>query len=281
MSTEPRRVAMINSDGKSAPTVADPPGVETTLHDLRLRLLARTPYEHLVTELGTLDAVERAVAAGCDAVYVDTFGDYAVDRARAATSVPVVGAGEESIKFAATLYAGFSVVTVWPRSMGYLYADRLRSTPGGERCRGVHHLSGDDELDRVGRPDGVKSRMRRQEADVLTALADLCRRAVAADGSDAVLLGCTCMAPAADAVAAQVDVPVLEPSAIGLTAAHAAALSGTHTPPSTGVARHTGLATGLVDACLAAGGASSPGTDDCEVCIVHPVPTDHQQKGTT
>ena len=75
-------VAMINSDGKSAPVLPDRPGVTTELHDLRVRSFARTPYDRLFTELGTLDAAERALASGCDAVYVDSFADYAVDAIR-------------------------------------------------------------------------------------------------------------------------------------------------------------------------------------------------------
>jgi allantoin racemase len=263
-----RRVAMVNSDGKSVPVATDPPGVETTLHDLRFRVLARTPYEHLFTELGTLDVAEAAIGQGCDVIYVDTFGDYAVDRIRELTAVPVIGAGEESIRHAASAHASFSIVTVWPRSMRYLYDERLAATPGGRRCRGVHHLSDDDELARVGRSDGVKARMRRHEGDIVDDLLALCRLALREDGSDAVLLGCTCMSPVADAIRARLDVPVLDPSAIGLSVAHAAALAGDAAGTGANTVRHPGLATGLVDAYLASQDADAVWVDDCEVCAI-------------
>lgn len=262
-----RRIAMINSDGKTAPVAPDPARVETTLHELRFRVLARTPYEHLFTELGTLDAAERALAGGCDVVYVDTFGDYAVERIRTLTSVPVLGAGEESIRRAAADHATFSIVTVWPESMRYLYDQRLTATPGGRQCRGVHHLSDDDELERVGRHDGVKARMGRDEGGIVDDLTALCRRALDEDGSEAVLLGCTCMSPVVDALRDRLGVPVLDPSAIGLAAAHAAAAS---TPPSTGASaiRHAGLAAAVVQAYLNAEQSPSVWVDDCGVCAI-------------
>jgi len=259
---------MINSDGKTAPVAPDPAGVETTLHELRFRVLARTPYEHLFTELGTLDVAERAIDDGCDVVYVDTFGDYAVERIRALTSVPVLGAGEESIRHAARAHESFSIVTVWPESMRYLYDLRLTATPGGRQCRGVHHLSDDDELERIGRRDGVKARMGRHEGDIVDDLAALCRRALDEDRSEAVLLGCTCMSPVADALRDRLDVPVLDPSAIGLAAAHAAALESTPASTGTSAVRHAGLAGAVVQGYLNAEQAESVWVDDCGVCAI-------------
>jgi allantoin racemase len=268
MNQPARTIAMVNSDGKSAPVAADPPGVTTRLYDLRFRVLARTPYEHLFTELGTLDVAERALADGCDVVYVDTFGDYAVERIRALTSSPVIGAGEASIRHAAAEHASYSIVTVWPVSMGYLYDERLRSTPGGRSCRGLHHLSEDDELERVGRSDGVKARMGRHEDEVVEALAALCRHAVTEDRSEAVLLGCTCMSPVASALRERLDVPVLDPSAIGLAAAHEAALDPAPRSARPSAVRHTGLAGAAVQAYLVAEQAESVWIDDCGVCAI-------------
>jgi Asp/Glu/hydantoin racemase len=269
MSDALRRIAMINSDGKTAPVLPDPPGVATTLHDLRFRVLARTPYEHLFTELGTLDVAEQALRDGCDVVYVDTFGDYAVERIRALTTVPVLGAGEESIRQAAAAHPAFSIVTVWPESMRFLYDLRLTATPGGRHCRGVHHLSEDDELERIGRSDGVKARMGRHDGDIVEDLAALCRRALDEDGSEAVLLGCTCMSPVADAVEDRLGTPVLDPSAIGLAAAHAAALAAVPTQTESIAVRHTGLAGVVVEAYLTAQQAESVWIDDCEVCVIN------------
>ncbi len=280
MATRSARLGLVNSDGKHSPPLADPDGVTTVLHDLRFRVLARSPYEHLMTELGTLDAAERALAEGCDALYVDTFGDYAVGRIRALAAVPVVGAGEEGIRAAAAL-GEFSVVTVWPESMRYLYDERLAATPGGERCRGVHHLSGDDELDRVGRGDGVKARMLRGEGDVVDDLVALSRAAMDRDGTDVVLLGCTCMAPVAETLGERLGVAVLDPSRIGLAVAHEAArahaagrAAGPGAPMVSPV-RHAGLAVALVSAYLDQQEAAAVQLDDCEICGITAVAERH------
>lgn len=266
---ERRRLAMINSDGKVQPPLSDPSGVVTRTYDLRFRILARTPYDHLFTELGTVDAAEAALRDGCDALYIDTFGDYGLARIRASTSIPVVGAGEASIAAAARALPTYSVVTVWPRSMAYLYDERLATCPGGDHCRGVHYLSDDDELDRVGRPDGVKARMIRHEGDLIERLTELCRDAVARDRSDGILLGCTCMSPVAAALGDRCSFPVLDPSRIGLDAAFAAVLSG---PPEgrAAASKRSGLASDVVAAYLGLGREATveAAADECEVCAV-------------
>lgn len=265
-----RRLAMVNSDAKSQPPLPDPEGICTRLYDLRYRTLARTPYDHLFTELATLDAVEAAVADGCDALYLDTFGDYGIERARSSVAVPVIGAGEASIAAAAASTDRFSIVTVWPRSMAYLYEERLATCPGGDRCVDVHHVTDEEELERVGTAVGVKARMLRREDALVAQLVDRCRRAVDQDRSDAVLLGCTCMTPVTDRLAAELEVPVLDPSRIGLGAAFQQLTSGSPPPPPPAAPRRTGLATAFIDAYLAAKGIEQEATDECDVCLVTP-----------
>ena len=261
------RLAIINSDGKSRPPLPDPDGLVSTLLDLRFRVMARTPYDHLFTELGTLDAAEGAIAQGCDGIYVDTFGDYALERIRAITDVPVVGAGEATIRAAARL-GRFSVVTVWPRSMRWLYDERLATVDGGGSCVGVHHWGDEDELARVGTGEGVKARMIRGEGAVVDDLVSLCRDALARDGSDAIALGCTCMSPVAPAVAERLEVPVLDPARVGLAEAHARVLGGERSAGDRFPVGRPGLAAVVVDACLAVDGLEP--RDECEVCVVAP-----------
>ena len=268
MTDTTRTIAMINSDGKSAPVAADPPGVTTRLYDLRFRVLARTPYEHLFTELGTLDAAERGLADGCDVIYVDTFGDYAVERIRALTWRPVIGAGAASIQHAAAEHASYSIVTVWPASMSYLYDERLSSTPGGRSCRGLHHLSEDDELERVGRSDGVKARMGRREDQVVESLTALCRSALDRDRSEAVLLGCTCMSPVAPAVGVGGGFAGVYLGGWGGAAPLGGAVDSAPPRSRPSGVRHAGLASAAVEAYLVAQQAESVWIDDCGVCAI-------------
>jgi allantoin racemase len=267
MGDELRRLAMINSDGKAHPPLPDPDGVLTTTYDLRFRVMARTPYDHLFTELGTVDAAEAALADRSQALYIDTFGDYGADRIRAMTDVPVVGAGEASIAAAGVQLRSFSIVTVWPRSMEYLYDERLRTCTGGDRCAGVHFLSGEDELERVGRSEGVKARMIRQEGGIVDGLAALCGAAVARDGSEGVLLGCTCMSPVAVELAERCAFPVLDPSRLGLEAAFQALAGAAEPRPAHRTARH-GLATEIVSAYVGHSDNGSALLDDCDVCAI-------------
>lgn len=259
------RLAIINSDGKSRPPLPDPDGLVSRLHDLRFRVLARTPYDHLFTELGTLDTAEGALAEGCDGIYVDTFGDYAVERIRAITDVPVVGAGAATIRAAAEL-GDFSIVTVWPRSMRWLYDERLAAVPGGVACAGVHHLADEDELGRVGTGQGVKARMTRAEGAVVDDVVALCRTALARDKTRVVALGCTCMSPIASAVAERLDVPVLDPARVGLAAAHDQVLGRLRSTAERFPVGRPGLAGAVVEAHLAADGTAA--LDECEVCVV-------------
>ena len=262
---ELRRLAMLNSDGKRRPPLPDPAGCQTTLVDLRTRVLARTPYDRLLTELVTLDAAEKAIEDGYDALLIDSFGDYAIDAIRAATDVPVVGAGEASLA-AAARYGRFTIVTVWPESMRFIYDERLRTCPGGESCVRVLYFSPESELDLVGSPQGIRARMRRHEQAVVEELGEACRKAAVADGAAAVLLGCTCMSPVAADLQNWCDVPVLDPSALGQQAAFDAVMNGKRDYDRPRSAR-TGHARLLVDLWLRHDAAAAE-PEACDVCVV-------------
>lgn len=261
------RLVMVNSDNKDAPALPAAEGVDVVLQDLRVRAFARTPYDHLVVEIGHVDAAERALQEGCDALFIDTFADYAIERIRTVADVPVIGAGEAGIAEAAQSGRRFSIVTVWPTSMGWLYDERLHHCAGGQRCGGVHHIGAEEELDLLGTATGVQARMSRAEQSTLDTIVEACHQAIQADGTEAVLLGCTCMSPVAEAIQARCDFPVIDASAAGLRAAYAALDSGDG-PASTQPTRRAGTIPTLVDAWLAAG--DLPAIDECDVCAITP-----------
>ena len=216
-----------------------------------------------------LAVVASTRTSGCDAVYVDSFADYAVDAIRSVATVPVVGAGEAAIGAASAGGRRFWIVTVWPRSMRFLYDERLTRSAGGERCAGVHFVSPEDELERVGMRTGVQARMRRQEGGVVEWVAQACTDAVATDGSDATLLGCTCMSPISRQVGEHCAVPVLDASAAGQQAALTALQEPDRwTLAAAPAAARSGRAVRLVDAWLA--GPPEPGAvaDTCGMCVI-------------
>ncbi len=259
---------MINSDGKSAPVSGDPGGVTTELVDLRRRVFARTPARRILTDLLTLDAAESALAAGADGIYVDSFADYGVTAIRGITDRPVIGAGEAALAEAVGL-GTFAVVTVWPASLGFIYDERLAAVPGAaDACLDVHHYSPEDELDLVGTGTSVRARMVRHEVDLVADLIRTCREVREQTGAEGIVLGCTCMAPVADEIAAGCDFPVLDPARIGLAAARAAVLSSS--PPADGDGAQAHVRDPLIASAVDAWLEHTPEEtgDDCVVCAI-------------
>ncbi len=253
-------------------------GVVPQLVNPRLSAFASTPYERLVVDLGYVDAAQAAAADGCDALFINSMADYGIEAMRAAVGIPVVGAGEAALRVAGREGRRFAIVTVWPSSMRFLYDERLRACGLEPACVSIRHLSGEDELARLGADDGVMSRMRRGEGAIVARLAAMCADAVREDGAECIALGCTCMAPVGPAIAAACFVPVIESSRAGFLATIAAARDPVLRAPATGSRRssRTALVPALVDAWFQASGRegaskpdAAPPTDggDCAVCV--------------
>ncbi len=196
-----------------------PAGIEIVPWPLPLAAFPHTPFDRVLVAASHAAAAAEAVASGIDALYIDTFGDYAIDAMRSLGDVPVIGAGEATLHAAAQIARRFSIVTVWPRSMRFIYDDRLAATGLAGRCVSIRHL---------GESTDVMDRLRAAEPDVTARIAHACRDAIEQDGAEAIALGCSCMAPVhgavAAAVTAAVGAPVLCCSRTGFAMAIAAAL---------------------------------------------------------
>ncbi len=253
-------------------------GVVPRLVNPRLSAFAATPYERLVVDLGYVDAAQAAAAAGCDALFINSMADYGIDAMRAAVDIPVVGAGEAALRAGGLDGRRFAIVTVWPASMRFLYDERLRACGLESACVSIRHLSDEGELARLGAEDGVMARMHRSERPIVARLAAMCEDAVREDGAEAIVLGCTCMAPVGPAIAGACFVPVIESSRHGFLATVDAVRDPLRRAAATGTQRsaRTLLVPGLVDAWLSAHGgtagptaAARPPSDaaDCAVCV--------------
>ena len=262
------RLAIITSDAKPRPLLVAPEGsgIEISHYPMRVPGFARNPYDRFFVALGHIDAAERAVADGCDAMFIDTFVDYGLAEIRAAVPVPVIGAGEAGIVAAsANGTRDFSIVTVWPQSMHYLYKERLDNSPGGNRCRRVEHVLPESELQNAGSDSFVKNRMERHERDVIDMLAARVQQVADEDGVGTILLGCTCMAPIGPAIQERVDVEVIEGTRNGLAVAFA-----TVAAPRLGeinVSPRRGTVPLIVDAWLEHGVVPEFHPDECELCV--------------
>lgn len=262
-------LAIITSGAEERPLLQAPAGsgIETTRIAMRVPGFARNPYDRFFVALGHIDAAERVVAEGCDAIYIDTFADYGIAEIRAAVPVPVIGAGEEGIRAAsANGTRDFSIVTVWPPSMGYLYKERLDNSPGGDRCKRVEHVLPETELQKAGSDAFIKNRMERHEGGVIEMLAARVRQVAAEDGVSTILLGCTCMAPVGPQIQELCPgIEVVEGTRNGMKVA----LATVAAPAATefNVSARRGTVPFIVDAWLNHGVVPEFRPDECEMCV--------------
>jgi allantoin racemase len=229
---------------------------------IRLSAFARSAYERLIVDVGYVDAAQAAVAQGCDAVFINSFADYGIEAMRAALSVPVIGAGEATLRAALELGAKFAIVTVWPASMRFLYDERLKMLGIEPQCVGVLHVSAETELDKLGRADSVMERMHRGESPLVEQLAAVNAHAVHELGANVIVLGCTCMAPVGPTLAVRREVPVLESSRVGFVAALRAATGAPSPVPRAPAKRQ------LIDVVSAWTQSSTDPQPECEICEV-------------
>jgi allantoin racemase len=192
---------------------------------LRAPLFPYTPADHVLVEAVHLEAGFRALDVRPGAIFIDTFGDYALDALRSALGVPIVGAGEASLVAAARHGKRFGIVTVWPSSLAWLYDARLARNGATANCVGVTYTGSA----RSTSTDGptviaqVRDELTSGAMPLLDQVIADCRAAIAR-GADSIVLGCTCMAAMYDQVADALRVPVVCPSRAGLAASIEAAV---------------------------------------------------------
>jgi len=167
---------------------------------------------------GVVDAACRAQADGFDAIVIDCMLDPALEAAREAVTIPVVGAGEAGLR-AAAKFGGFSVVTVLQRqetafrrlARQYGIDDNMRSVLG----IGVSVL----DLERA-RDTSIEATIRGGKT-----VRDR-------DGANAIVFGCTGMLGYAVPTAEALDWPanrVIDPLINAIETAYLAARAGTET----------------------------------------------------
>jgi allantoin racemase len=172
----------------------------------------RNALDLKIQEIGYIEAGLRAAKEGCDAIVLNTVGDYGLAALKSAVRVPVVGAGEAGMFHAAMLGRPFAIVTIWPADTAFLYEQQLRDARLHEQCAKVIFVGSPRELAEVGKvEDDYIARMQRGESAVLDRIVASCRAAVQDHGAASILLGCTCMSPVAAKVAQALEVPVVNP----------------------------------------------------------------------
>lgn len=164
-------------------------------------------YDEALAVPGLLAEIARAEEAGtADAYVVACFGDPGLDAARELASGPVVGVAEAAMRTACYLGRAFTVVTTLGRTTGRAW-DLAAHYGAGRFCRNVRAC----EIPVLELDDPA--------SDARARITEECRRAVAEDGIDALVLGCAGMADLATAITKDVGVPVVDGVAAGVRTA--------------------------------------------------------------
>ncbi len=184
------------------------------LFEPRYNAFPATQFDRALSMIGNVDAGIQAAQAGAIGIFINTFGDYGLDELRAAVRVPVVGAGEAAMAIAATLGRRFAIVTIWPKTMQFIFDDRIDQCGMRPHCSEVISILDDNELPEPGGAMVPIEQMRAGQSTIVNRIIESARGAIDR-GADTILLGCTCMAPIAGELAQRLPVPVVEPMTAG------------------------------------------------------------------
>lgn len=159
-------------------------------------------YDEASSVMAMLDIISEAEMAGNQGTVIACFDDPGIGAAREIAGGPVIGICEAAMQAASILAARFSVVTTLPRSVPII--EDLAVRYGMERrCRRVHAAD-------------IPVLALEHDPDARMIVRDAIGRAVASDGSDAVVLGCAGMADLTDWLSEDAGVPVIDGCLAGL-----------------------------------------------------------------
>ena len=214
------KLAVLGTGDAVVPDAKVPAPIRATAHSSRPVLLdvpgvvfPDSPQAREVCARAYLDAGTAAARDGYDGLYINTVGDYGLQRLRQAIDVPVTGSGEAAI-VAARERGRFAFITIWPPALAFIYRAILGAAGANEDCVSIHHLSSDPQLATLGEPGNFVEQMQACSLTSMQQIRAACREALEQEGADVVILGCTCMQPVA-ALLEHEGLPVIEPMTAG------------------------------------------------------------------
>jgi allantoin racemase len=176
-------------------------------------------YDEAVSVIGLLEEVRKGEAEGVDGHVIACFGDPGLLAAREVARGPVLGIAEAAMHAASFLATGFSVVTTLGRTR--IIAEHLVRNYGmGHHCR------------RVRATDLAVLDLEDPRSDARRVILEECRRALAEDGSGAIVLGCAGMADLARDLQAALGVPVIDGVVVAVRFVEALVAAGLGTSKS-------------------------------------------------
>jgi allantoin racemase len=189
--------AMTETIGRCARAVAAPTTEITAVNPAMGPESIESHYDTALAVPGVLAEVATGERAGADGHVIACFGDPGVEAARELATGPVLGIAEAAMRTAALLGRGFSVVTTLSRTTGRAW-DLAQRYGCATTCRGVHAC------------DVPVLELEDPASGARATVAGLCAAALAADGSDVIVLGCAGMADFGAEISADLGVPVVD-----------------------------------------------------------------------
>jgi len=165
-------------------------------------------YDEALSVPGILEEVRLGEQEHVDGYVIACFGDPGLYAARELARGPVIGIAEAAMHAASMLGTGFSVVTTLARTCNIAW--HLAERYGMERfCRNVR-ASDLPVLD-----------LEKPGSDARRIITDECRRALAEDRSDCIVLGCAGMTDLCEEIGETLGVPVIDGVACAVKMAEA------------------------------------------------------------
>ena len=174
----------------------------------------RSTQERLICEQAYFEAGMAAAADGAEALYINTVGDYGVTKLQTALDIPVSGAGAGALRQALRHAERFSILTLWPPGMRFIYDMMLNESGLSDFCSEILHLSSDSIL---ASESGPAEAMKTFQSCGVTTIESVVQSITALSTRhphDAIVLGCTCMYPLARVLESR-GLEVVEPMFAG------------------------------------------------------------------
>ncbi|HEY9579703.1 MAG TPA: aspartate/glutamate racemase family protein [Rhizorhapis sp.] len=255
------------------PADAVSPGFEIGYVALARPQTMLNDLDRMVTELAYVEAGLRAQAEGFDAIMIGPVADYGMRQLRSVVSIPVVGAGQSSMQVAAGLGRRFAIVTVWPEILRPAYERQLVDYGFAGHCSGLYFVTQDAELPAMLETGEIHSLGTLRGAGLLDRVEEACRTALA-EGAEVIVLGCTCMSAARDALADRLaGTLVIDPLRTGYKFAEMLLALGLH-PPLSPPSMFAGQLGAMVGALAGTVSAVEDCGDNCSILTAELVSAD-------
>ena len=164
-------------------------------------LLLDSYYESIIFDAYIAEAGLEAEAEGYDAVVMDTVSDSGLQVLRSRLSIPVVGPGQVAFHLAGILGQRFSVITMWD-TWRFFYRKLFKEYGLSDNVASVRA---------VNIPPDVEALFAGKEQEMYERLTNEALAAIEEDGADVIVLGSTTMHQAAEHMARNLPVPLVNP----------------------------------------------------------------------